>query len=1508
MAHPSAATLLEASLAAARALDDRVVLISHIRADTAKQADTARQRVAAATDAAAGVASAASAAAAPPRQTVAAPSPSTVPGAVTASSAPPAVPVSAGEVSRPAPARTSSVQVIFLGIGITLLSIGAITFLVYAFVTYGLLARSIIIGTVTIATIVAATILKKRLGATAEGLATFAVVLIYLDAFAVRANDLAGTASVEGALFWGITIVVASGLFAVWHHTSGLRVPGLAAHIGVGPGAGLLAVAVTDGLATAMHVTVVALAIAVAGLLHATIGRVPRARTADVDGTPERAILLVTTAVALVIASIAAFSSERSAGDAVTAPVSLALVAIVAVVHILVLARLRLPRDEHSPSGARPGAPWHPLVTVFAVVAGLDLATLGFASVAHSTHDDLLVSVAPVAALAVALAAEVLWRRTRTGAHARATTAALVSTVVSTAALFAAPVGFAVFASIRLLAGAIAAPWSVDVTATVTEPTHWDIPSLGALGAAVVLVAGAWIGLARAGDRRRGAALVWGALAVAALAVPLLESLPAILAAYFALAAGSLAVAIAGRRRVRARDRVILAAIAVVSTVCLWITGWLALGTWPVVAAAAVALAVAARGVAPTRPTIAALSTGTMVLLLLTSAGATALHLTSALDVPTLTRATDATRFSSVAAIVLVTLAALLPSRRVQTLERRTAFWLGLPVAVGAGVVLSPAWLGGTTRLVPPAVDAVVAAALVAAVVAWALARTLESAFVERVLSGAIIAPALLLATVTITTAADASDVIVGASAAGAATLVAAAALVASLRIAPDDPRIRTIARSCHIGVGAVALGVLAHTVGADARTAWIVLALSAATALMLALVRTVPSMSAALVAAATALLLSAVGALATDVVRAIEPTGSARADAALAALAASAAAIALTLLPPRAPTARFALSTLDRRAIFWVAFACALLTATLPALSIVGVSGDRMAAPLVVAAVYVGVLAALTAFLARRTTRAARVERVAASVALAPVVFLVLASSIDVVDPGSATSAIIPALAALITAVAALAWSARSTSTSRPPVSRGAIDTGAALVAAPAALVAIIDYDGASWFVLVLLAIALLVVAVSADGLLASRSRRHQLGWAALAVAVAGLWLKLGDESVVAVEAYTLPVAGAVLLIAALLERERPARAHLEHPADPRGADATAFDAAPTLTLVGLVVAILPLAIVASDGSLVRAVVVFVASAALLLAASLATATGRPRPFLDAAAIAAALGVVVVSLGRAIVESDALIGAELDRSFTPEAWLVPAVAVAIVSAYGLSRERTDPAQPRRRVFALILALVTLVASVAVEWPLVAHTDTVVRALLVVLLLSAVHLVTALAAGPRLSTVLSLVSILAGVAIAGLAIAAGSADPLEVVTVPLAVALMASGATRLARDPDARSWPWLGPGVALLLVPSLLATLGDRPVWRLVALGVVSVIVLIAGVSRRLQAPFVIASAVVLIHAIATFTPQIRAAYAALPWPLWLTIGGAIVVALAARYEKRVANLKSAAVSVAKLR
>ena len=195
-----------------------------------------------------------------------------------------------------------------------------------------------------------------------------------------------------------------------------------------------------------------------------------------------------------------------------------------------------------------------------------------------------------------------------------------------------------------------------------------------------------------------------------------------------------------------------------------------------------------------------------------------------------------------------------------------------------------------------------------------------------------------------------------------------------------------------------------------------------------------------------------------------------------------------------------------------------------------------------------------------------------------------------------------------------------------------------------------------------------------------------------------------------------------------------------------------------------------------------------------------------------------------------------------------------------------------------------------------------------VRVVLVVWLFATLHLAVFWADPSPLGRLLAWVAIGAAGVMVVAGFGQGVPDPIEIVSIPLAIALVASGLLQLDRSPSAGSWPWLAPGLLVLLVPSLLLDLSYSPLWRVVGLGVLAVAVLVIGTVRRLQAPFLIGAVVLLVHGLAQLWPWISLAYGAVPWWLWLGIGGVLLIVLAARYEQRIQNLKTVALRVSALR
>ena len=153
-----------------------------------------------------------------------------------------------------------------------------------------------------------------------------------------------------------------------------------------------------------------------------------------------------------------------------------------------------------------------------------------------------------------------------------------------------------------------------------------------------------------------------------------------------------------------------------------------------------------------------------------------------------------------------------------------------------------------------------------------------------------------------------------------------------------------------------------------------------------------------------------------------------------------------------------------------------------------------------------------------------------------------------------------------------------------------------------------------------------------------------------------------------------------------------------------------------------------------------------------------------------------------------------------------------------------------------------------------------------------------------------------------------IALAPGDVDPFDVVTVSVGVALVGAGAFRMRRSPALGSWPALGPGLAVLLIPPLVADFTDPELWRIIALGVVASVAVVVGAVRRLQAPLLLGGAVLLVHAIAQLWPWITWLYEAVWWWLWLGIAGVILVVLAATYERQLRLARGTIRSIAELR
>ncbi|MEO6505098.1 MAG: hypothetical protein ABIW36_01170 [Terrimesophilobacter sp.] len=1236
LSHPAAFQLLRHSQDAAQLLRARVATIGRMRYETAQQearrettSEVIREPV-------------------PPAHWFPeTPSASATPGTAREAGGRPPKRASASPAS--SGPRRSSIQVLLLLVGVSLLSIATIFFLVYAFITFGLLTRSIIIGAITIATFVVTGLLRRRgLAATAEGIGTFALVLVYLDAFAVRANDLLALGSVPATTYWGIMFVASAVAFIAWRQRTGPRSASIAGFATFAPGFGLVVAGATDHLEGTTSVFLSFAAVAAAGVIHL-------ATRTGAGGAVERLIVLSTTSLTFLFAFLAALVMDH---DSDWAPAfALGLVAAIAFAHAGILAGARSASrtgadPTHAPGDGRTSRIFG---TAFAGFAGAASA-LALVAVAIRLGDVSFGSVAPpVVGALLALLFE-FGSRTPLGPRMRTNTlaAARAAGVVAVIALLL-PAFLAVQNTVEVLAASVFRPWSLMPAETVSVGIAGVGWAVAALAVVAALTHTFWRGASQATRQRL---VRWLEVGTILVAVPLLEVLWLVLLGYLVLAALALAVLL--RRMPTGAYRSQLIGMLWGAAALGYLTSWSSQWTWLAGSLAAIVVLLVSRILGRTAFDRASLL-GSAVLVALIAVAATAHQLAPAAAGGTAT--VNEARFVGILAIVLLAGAtgagspAASGHTGISIADRRVAFWLSA-TAAGASAVIAHQTLNDLTEN-------------------------------QR------------------------------------ATLLL--------------PEFGT-----SLAVGAALVAVLA----------------------------------------------------------------------------------------------------------LWVLNSAAQVPS-----------------------------AAGSPF---------RIERIVAGLTLAPALYLfvdALALALDL-EPAARSAA--PITAALLAAAGVLTITLR-----RPSVSpRWAREAGIAVVGIPAVAAAIVEPTSAGWLVLMLGGLTTLILAIDADGLFSSLSARKHLGWLALGLATAGFWRRLDGDNVRNLEAYVLPLAGALVIVAVLIAVSSRRRGT----ADPM--------AAPLLVLAGLLVAILPLSVDSASGAPTRALTIGAACAALLLVGSF---LARPaRAYLDSASLSGAIGVLVLASGRA---------AFLLRSGTtgpmPDAWLGASLLLLLIAAFGLARLPVDGWHRQRTLASEALGVIAMAAVLAVMLTLAFDEGPAgrlgqVRIFTLALVFSALHVVALTLQTAPFTRRLGFVAIgFAGVAVLG---GMRVLDPVEWGTTPIALALLATGFTHLQNTPTARSWPWIGPGFAVLLLPSLVASIDDRPLWRLVALGVISVAVIVIGAVRGLQAPFLIGTAVVLIHGIATFAPQFRAVYELASWWVWAGIGGVLLIVLAAQYEKRIQNFKSVAMKIGALR
>ncbi|MBM7504964.1 SCO7613 C-terminal domain-containing membrane protein [Agromyces aurantiacus] len=522
----------------------------------------------------------------------------------------------------------------------------------------------------------------------------------------------------------------------------------------------------------------------------------------------------------------------------------------------------------------------------------------------------------------------------------------------------------------------------------------------------------------------------------------------------------------------------------------------------------------------------------------------------------------------------------------------------------------------------------------------------------------------------------------------------------------------------------------------------------------------------------------------------------------------------------------------------------------------------------------------AATAWLLDRTTSLRSVHLVAA---LASPFALAFAGAGLVAQYGE-TDRIALGLAAATLAAAGLA----NVLVSRDPVLRHA---WAAAVGAMGAVILLTSAGSPAvpedlWLVLLILTpVPMLIAALEGDPIGGDSPIRH-LSWASLALAIASAWAWVAREGVEEVEPYTMPVAVGLLVAGGLIAWRRPT-------SDEAASGRTAVFAA------AAAVAVLPSVAVAGDSELRTLILVAVGAIAILAGAALPE---RMRA-VPVRLLVMGAGWTAVT-GAGLVRGAAVALGEPSR-LVVEFWPLLALAAGVVAVLMWARTSSQPGPLAEWGFAASLAAASVPTTIAI----VEDERALLRAAVLLPVLAGVHVANAAStARPLAGPVMRWTSLATLVVVATVSLAADTVEPFDVTTVPAGLALVIAGAIRMRRDDRLRSWPALGPGLAVLLVPGLIADWTDPQLWRLVALGATAVAAVLVGALMRLQAPFVLGGAVLLVHALVQLWPWISRLYEAVWWWLWLGIAGAALIALAATYERQLRLARSAVRAIAALR
>ncbi|MDQ2837426.1 MAG: hypothetical protein M3Y89_08405, partial [Actinomycetota bacterium] len=138
----------------------------------------------------------------------------------------------------------------------------------------------------------------------------------------------------------------------------------------------------------------------------------------------------------------------------------------------------------------------------------------------------------------------------------------------------------------------------------------------------------------------------------------------------------------------------------------------------------------------------------------------------------------------------------------------------------------------------------------------------------------------------------------------------------------------------------------------------------------------------------------------------------------------------------------------------------------------------------------------------------------------------------------------------------------------------------------------------------------------------------------------------------------------------------------------------------------------------------------------------------------------------------------------------------------------------------------------------------------------------------------------------------------------ELYSVPAGVIVLAFGIRAAQRDRQLASWLAYGPGLLLLTGPSLVLGMQQPLSWRTTAVGVLALVMVLAGSRLRLQAPLLIGAAELTVVVLWELGPY------ALAIPRWAVIAaiGVLLLAIGITWENRLGNLRRAHQQLAGMR